>query len=247
MSTNDAPMKIFTHSYLHKLKDDIATDINDYREPNFTYDAEGIVPTKILIPSTAPVLGASAEDDAENAIKVHEYLVSLDESSACDERVWSYMAHITFREHMMARWAIGAEDIDKATTSIRDHWFYGQRGLVRNGIARLWWGARISVAPWEHPGDEEFYAEIDKTDRYRYTKLLFSKSVIFQQIMEREQTRPPRIRVALFEYIHDNQDITKEEINNIAKRIDMDSSFKKLNTLNYRQLRDLIEGYAKKS
>lgn len=242
--TNDKSMEIFTSAYLHKLKDAVNSNLRDYVVENHEFDKDEIVPTKIKISSDAPVLSASTESDAENAIKVYEYLHSLDDSSACDERVWSYMTHVTFREHMIGRWPVDLDKADRAVVSVKDHWFYGQRGLVRNGIARLWWGARASVAPWEEDEDVEFYDAIDKTDRYRYTKLLFSKSVIYQQIMEREQIRPPKIRVALFEYMYDKQDTTKEEINSIAKRIDMASSYKQLDSLGYGQLRDLIEEFA---
>lgn len=254
---NKTPLKIFTTSYLQNLKDE-ADSSNDsllnYLEKRVQFKEDGVAKTRIEVEENIPILDTSADKDAENAVKVYEYLNALSESVACDERVWSYLAHETFREHMLGRWPIeisatnvtDREVRKKAVTSIKDHWFYGQRGLVRNGIARLWWGAHVTVAPWEN-GDEEFYADLDKTDRYRYTKLLFSKSVIYQQIMEREQTRPPRIRTTLLEYVYDNQDITKEQIGDLAKRIDMANSYRKLDRLNYKQLRRVIDGFAEKS
>ncbi len=245
MMNNDEAMKVFTNAYLQKLKDDVRSNIAGYIDGNLDIEDAGIVNTKIKLPNDIPVLETSPDSDATNAIKVYEYLSTLDDSSACDERVWSYMTHVTFRDHMIGRWPIESDsDIEKATSSVNDHWHYGQRGLVRNGIARLWWGVRASVALWEEESSSDFYHNIDKSDRYKYTKLLFSKSVIYQQIMEREQTRSPRVKTALFEYIYDNQDITKEQINIIAKRIDMSSSYKKLNALDYEQLRDLINKFA---
>lgn len=240
------PLEIFTTQYLHELKNLAEQDLSKYQSSSVDFDKNGVVATKIKVPDTAPSLDLAAESDYENAIKVYEYLSNLDDSSACDERVWAYLAHVVFREHLIGRWPFDIDNPEKALVSIKDHWFYGQRGLVRHGIARLWWGAHMSVAPWEDDeDDDDFYRDIDKTDRYRYTKILFSKSVIFQQIMEREQTRPPKIRVALYEYIYDKNDISKEEINYLAKRIDMASSYKKLDALNYSQLRDLIDGFVK--
>jgi hypothetical protein len=246
MMISEETMKVFNTAYLQKLKEEIRDNLPKYFDGSLKLEDEGIVNTKIRVPKDIPVLDAFADSDATNAIKVYEYLSTLDDSSATDERVWSYMAHVPFRDHIIGRWPIGpSDDIEKAITSINDHWFYGQRGLVRNGIARLWWGVRASVAPWEDSNDIDFYKTIDKTDRYRYTKLLFSKSVIYQQIMEREQTRSPRVKTALFEYIYNNQEITKEQINYIAKRIDMISSFRKLNSLEYEQLRDMIDEFAR--
>jgi hypothetical protein len=245
MMNNDEAMKVFTNAYLQKLKDAARSNIAEYINGKLDIEGAGIVSTKIKLPRDTPVLEISPASDAANAIKVYEYLSALDDTSACDERVWSYMTHVPFRNHMIGRWPIQPDvDNEKAIISVNDHWFYGQRGLVRNGIARLWWGVRASVAPWEDTSDSDFYQNIDKSDRYRYTKLLFSKSVIYQQIMEREQTRSPRVKTVLFEYIYDNQDITKEQINIIAKRIDMSSSYKKLNALDYKQLREMINSFA---
>lgn len=239
------PMQIFTSQYVQTLKTLAEQDLSKYTSFNIGMDNDGIVTTKVKVPVNTPKLESSQESDYINAIKIYEYLSNLDEASASDERVWAYLAHVVFREHLIARWPIDKLTPEKALQSIYDHWFYGQRGLVRHGIARLWWGAHMSVAPWENDhDDDEFYRDIDQTDRYRYTKILFSKSVIFQQIMEREQTRPPRIRVALYEYMYDKKDTSKEEIDYLTKRIDMASSYKKLDVLSYGQLRDLIDSFA---
>ncbi len=254
---NKVPLKIFSTSYLQQLKDSTQNDnetVLRYLAENVTFEENGILKTRVEVSEQYPNLNSSASSDAENAIKVYEYLGGLDESAACDERVWSYLAHVPFRSYLIGRWPIAitkesvkVEDIkNKSVISINDHWFYGQRGMVRNGIARLWWGAQATVAPWEKGDDDDvkFYENLDKSDRFRYTKLLFSKAVIYQQIMEREPTRHPRIRATLLEYIYDNQDITKDQIGNIAKRIDMANSYRRLDTMDYMELRSIIDSFA---
>lgn len=249
------PLNIVTTKYLQQLKDELAdtNGLSRYSATQFELSDQGLAETRIEISNVAPILHTQPNEDATNAIKVYEYLVNLDASAACDERIWAYMTHSTFRDYMIGRWPLNASDKDlldksnriKTFTSVNDHWFYGQRGVVRNGIARLWWGAHVSIAPWERD-DADFFRDIDKSDRYRYTKLLFSKSVIYQQIMERETTRTPRIKTALFEYIYENPDISKHEIGMIAKKIDLAKSYRKLETMDYHELRDVINKFAGK-
>ena len=74
-----------------------------------------------------------------------------------------------------------------------DHWFISGKGLAalrRNAVARLWWAAHLTCAPWE---SDPKLAPFKNADRYFYTKVLLRSQQVFQDTIERDFGRDPEL------------------------------------------------------
>ena len=153
--------------------------------------------TLIEVPSDPPELRAGdsrAEDDAENAIKIYEYLGPLERTQASDPRLWTTLTHTTFWLYSQRRWPSS----DQGASYILEHWFEKRGGglgaLRRNAISRLWWAAHLTVAPWDT--DPELI-NFRSSDRFKFTRVLLSQAQVFQDVLEREYGSNLRIRILL--------------------------------------------------
>jgi hypothetical protein len=73
--------------------------------------------------------------DAWLAPRLH-YCLRLSKQSASQSGIWSWLAAEPMRKFMDVRWSRDTHDNWK--------WRYTARDLLRNGIARLWWGAELT-------------------------------------------------------------------------------------------------------
>lgn len=89
-----------------------------------------------------------AKLDPVNAKLVYETLHDLTPIQAREERIWSYLCHITCFEYVKNRWPIQSKMNEKQQEGfILNHYFI-KRGAASyerdNGISRLWWSAHIA-------------------------------------------------------------------------------------------------------
>jgi hypothetical protein len=99
---------------------------------------------------------------------------------------------------MRKRWPVERHigSNEKALRFIQSRYFVAQaqsRALLRNGIARLWWTAKLS-----------YDAERDNT--YELTAVLLSTLDITQQILERGIGRAPAVVMGFLEFLRRNRD-----------------------------------------
>ena len=85
------------------------------------------------------------KDDIENMKIIYDNLKDLTDSQASDERLWAGLSHTKFWDYMQKRWPL-PNDPEKWEKYILQHYFFahGARSTVLNGIARLWWYARLT-------------------------------------------------------------------------------------------------------
>ena len=85
------------------------------------------------------------KDDIENMKIIYENLKDLTDSQASDERLWAGLCHTKFWDYMQKRWPL-PNDSEKIEHYILQHYFFmhGARSTVLNGLARLWWYARLT-------------------------------------------------------------------------------------------------------
>ena len=85
------------------------------------------------------------KDDIENMKIIYDNLKNLTDSQASDERLWAGLSHTKFWDYMQKRWPL-PNDPEKWEKHILQHYFFahGARSTVLNGIARLWWYARLT-------------------------------------------------------------------------------------------------------
>ncbi|MCK5945525.1 MAG: hypothetical protein KAI24_26280 [Planctomycetes bacterium] len=116
--------------------------------------------------------------DAENAIAVFRWLPDLDLTQAADPRLWTTLGLREFWRYMGQRWPAA-----KAST-ITSRYFVtgGRQALNRHGIARLWWGAKLTYAPWERDESLEIFKGEDPG---RFTRVFFAQQMYAVDLMER--------------------------------------------------------------
>lgn len=114
--------------------------------------------------------------DLENTKAVYLALKHLTPLQACDERLWTYLTHVTFWTYMRKRWPAEQYHGKRRFVEVMEerYFFTGHRAraLIRNGISRLWWYG---------------YATYDDTrqDPFELTAVLLKRLDVTQSILER--------------------------------------------------------------
>jgi hypothetical protein len=124
-----------------------------------------------------PVLTGGSNEDAANARKLHEWISTanpkIPRTVLADGRLWAALCHTTFAEYMIGRWGPKAKASEDSNDSRLNSRFFangeGQRTLVRNGLARLYFAAEI----------------VFQDDSYNLLPIFFEKQDIHQNFIER--------------------------------------------------------------
>jgi len=250
------PISILRESALAELRRAVDGDeewIAIYREEaEFPFvDADKLVRTTIRVVGDPPDLtvdGSSkikrAADDAANAARVYAYLGELDRTQAADPRLWATLTHTVFWSYAQRRWPVMETDLEKAADFIYEHWFEtsgkGLAALRRNAVSRLWWAARLTVAPWER--DPEL--EVFKTaDRERFTRILLSQQQVYFDVIERSFGSNLRLRICLLDAldrglasVSKKDDLSK----GVAKKVNLLLRHRELDALSVSELRPVL-------
>jgi hypothetical protein len=160
--------KIFKGGFVASLKDKIRNgeSLSEYFQAKVSYPAEAEWESVIQVDPEKMKLrfrgeGESASNDLENAIAIYEAFPNLNEAQAADQKLWTYLTHVTLRDYVQARWPLAGSpeqiesDKDAKAAAVRSilwHWFASgnDRMLRRNAIARLWWAVHLTRAPWNN-------------------------------------------------------------------------------------------------
>lgn len=232
--------------------------LEGYFREAYPVKEDDLRPSTIIPQGKMPVLQAPEDDpvagDLPNAIALHEYYKDIDETQASDPRLWAYLSHVQFREYALARWGYGGVYKDlkdeteksKAKTYFFEHWFVSgnDRDLRRHAIARLWWAAHLTCAPWET--DKEYFSDLEKDDPYYYTRVLFSTQDIYQQVLERAMGRSNRILISVLDYLATHPEFagSREKVRSLMKELNLAYGTKKLIVLSRESLTSIIEKIA---
>ena len=134
----------------------------------------------------------------------------------------------------------------KAITYILEHWFAGgnDRSMRRHSIARLWWAANLTVAPWEN--EPEYFGSLENEDRFVYTRALFSYQDIYQQTLERGLGRSNHILIAILEYLRQNPDFAKDRpaMRGMMKELNLTLAYRQIEPLTFEQLFSVVRDAA---
>lgn len=257
--SNGYAQKIFKKSAAERLRNELRSDasLESYFKESFPVKNEELWPSTIIVEGRPPILHAPDDDpvsgDLENAIALHKYYRNLDETQASDPRLWAYLSHVEFRKYTLARWGLDGTYSDikdnrekkaKAINYLLEHWFAvggNDRDLRRHAIARLWWAAHLTYAPWE--ADPEFFSDLKKDDAYFYTRVLFSTQDIYQQVLERAMGRSNRVLISVLDYLATHQEFagSREKVRSLMKELNLAYGTKKIIVLDRKSLRELIE------
>lgn len=248
--------KIFKRAAVEQIRADLRSghSLKNYFEASYSVKDRELLASTVQTPGKPPVLRAPKNDpvsaDLENAIALHGYYGDLDETQASDPRLWVYLSHVEFRKYTLTRWGLDGSYSDlkdeaskkRAINQLMEHWFISgnDRDLRRHAIARLWWAAHLTYAPWEK--DPEFFGDLKNKDPYHYTRILLSTQDIYQQVLERAMGRSNRVLIAILDYLGKNKKFaqSRESVRNLMKELNLVYGTKKIIALDRPSLEKLI-------
>jgi hypothetical protein len=116
-----------------------------------------------------------------------------------DDQKAPRLTHVEAWPYMRKRWPIEkhVKDEGKVVRFIESRYFVTQaqsRALLRNGIARLWWTAKVSHDP-------------ARDNPYELAAVLLSTLDITQQILERGIGRAPAVLMGFLEFLNRNKEL----------------------------------------
>ncbi len=240
---------IFRSKFVDALRIDIPKHLKKYTtDPTWVTSvgsaSDRNVPTGLALRTTAiELLEPETEDlkDTENAIRLHKAMPEFTRLNARDPRLWARLSHVELWPYMRKRWPIEKylkEGEKMAQGRILERYFIAQsqsRALMRNGIARLWWGAYLTFDP-------------KRSNPYELTGVLFSRLDIAQQILERNMGRAQAILHGFLEFLlaHSAEllvpgDLSRARIRRLAKFLNMHGGVCILDCISKAAVMDLLE------
>ncbi|MCA0970656.1 hypothetical protein LCM20_08660 [Halobacillus litoralis] len=151
-------MKTFNASFLNKLKSNVEHNKERYKlkkPPIENYDElldeETMEWFSNIKLETQP--SKNEKLDFSNSKRLYSKTIKLTPAEASDEKLWAFMTHITHWNYMRERWPV-EETKGKEENFILDRYFFKNRPISRNGLARLWWASYIT---YNEKFDDPFY------------------------------------------------------------------------------------------
>lgn len=176
-------LRILSFSQVDRLRHEAASNLTPYQGdvPLPLPDESSLLTTLIDAPGRPDLVvdpSRHTADDAENAVRVFKWLPDLDLTQAADARLWTTLGLREFWGYMQKRWPVAS------ASTVESRYFVtgGRKALNRHGIARLWWGAALTYAPWER---QEELLIFRSNDPARFTRVLFSQQQYAVDLMER--------------------------------------------------------------
>jgi hypothetical protein len=157
------------------------------------------------------------KSDYRMAVALANGLSSLPAHVSVDWRFWSSMAFGPCQSYMKVRWAVGTKASEKSLSHESDEevdevksgkgalitrWVGGGKGmtsLVRHGVARLWWIAKVA----DFAASESVEGH-EKLGRDHYLRILFANQNIQWSIVLRRYGAMPRLVKACLDFIFDH-------------------------------------------
>lgn len=190
-------LKYFTESAYNELFDSIPSNLLNYQDSNGEWITNHFGNNKfckesridLVLPEL--VIGKNkSEEDYTNSLLIHNaFRDRITPKQASNVFLWSYLSHCEYWDYTSKRWANEKMSVDTVKQRFFCYTETGSRiGFLRNSISRLWWGGYLT------------YQE-DKPTPYELTKVLFSHSDIFLQVIERNFSMNKEIIVGILSAI----------------------------------------------
>lgn len=232
--------KIFKTKIIDKLEEDIIVNKEYYlhMEENPIWLIEMFrnsgnnnyeVNSKIEVEPFELVLGGP-ETDKENARIIYSHLKYLKPVQAVSSELWTYMTHIQFPQYMASRWKINYNENEKKLKEVIKQRFFavrGSKGVIRNGIARLWWAGF-----WGYDENRE--------DPFELVDIILDRQEIYEHISERSYNRNKNILIASLEAIKKNGMYSRDPSRALFKKINSYGSDKHLDALDLDAAREMV-------
>jgi len=188
---------------------------------NYHFLNDGII---LNLKENEITMGVKPSDDLENSIKLFTALKDIDLVQANDKRLWVSLSHTYFFKYVKERWGINDTSSNEV---IKDRFHFegtGLRARNQNGVARLWWAARITY-------DES------KSDPFELTKLLWEKQDFYQNLIDRKFSTYKATLMGFLNFYAENKDIDlKYEMRKLFKGINAYGGVRVLSILDEKEI-----------
>jgi hypothetical protein len=240
-------LTVFKETFINTLRGSVRPNLSKYGEEMVWVSEIGLkhqreLQTSVELKAPFELLEPSNGDlkDIENAIRAHKAMPHLTLLQARDPRLWTRLTHIEGWGYMRKRWPVEKhlQDEGRAARFVASRYFVTQsqsRALLRNGIARLWWTAKVSH-------------DSARDNPYELTAVLLSTLDITQQILERGIGRAPVVLIGFLEFLNRHKEIlltggdeNRVRIRKLAKFLNMHGGVCILDSLTRPQILALLE------
>ena len=141
-------IKLLKSECVANLKASISKNLDRYRTGDFAGLLDEIsIDLEADYPALNSIVLPTNDDlkDVENCVVIYSVFGHLTPFAARDERLWAQLTHGRLLDYSRKRWSIPDDD-EKAVSSIRSHFFAGnKRNLeARNAVSRLFWLSHIA-------------------------------------------------------------------------------------------------------
>lgn len=128
------------------------------------------------------------------------------------------------------------------------HWFVkggGLGALRRNAIARLWWAAHLTYAPWTR---DDRFASAKQDDPWYYTRILLANQDIYLGLIERSFGSDRGIMLGALKVIGSDakRRATSPFAKALTKEINLICSYRELGAMPFENMVSLIEETARR-
>lgn len=232
--------KIFRTKIVEKLEEDILVNkkyyINMIDNPNWLLEMfkksennNFEVTSKLNVEPFDLIIGGP-DTDNQNARIVYSHLKELKPVQAVSAELWTYMTHIQFPKYMANRWKINDNENEKKLKEVIKQRYFairGSKGVIRNGIARLWWAGY-----WGYDENRE--------DPFELVDVMLDKQEIYEHISERSFNRNKNILISSLEAIKESN-LNSREIRLLYGKINSYGSDKHLDALDMKLSKNMVQ------
>ena len=150
---------------------DWAKDLINSEYDEYYFDDKNILLEDTVLPKVPSSVNGKFATDIDLAITLYENL-ELEPLTANDGRLWTYLSLGMYRDYIYNRY--DCLHNNRVETILGYFFFKGSaaNALASNPISKLWWGIHKTI-------------DKDLDDPYRYSRILFSKSQVFFDVIER--------------------------------------------------------------
>lgn len=190
-----ALQKILTQSYIESVFEEVerGEGLDRFLQESFPYEEDKLLVTpQVKEPVGLPDrMVPTTEGDFLSAIALYDAYKSLKPLQAINAQFWESLALTDLFPYMQKRWNLAeAKDLRK---SVLNHFTFKAHGMMRHGLAGLWWLVHLSI-------DEQ------RDNKYELTEFLFKnytlRTVRFGvgKVIQHKEAA-----IGILQYIKDNE------------------------------------------
>lgn len=238
-------LSLFKSEYVDYLKKRVKTDDIDagYFGRGIKYGQSNVIRNPYLESPDETGLklmmpGESETFEYENAKILFKHFRGMNITQATDERIWTYLTHVSFWDYMKKRRPIEDSPESQRQRYILRHYFVdpvNARNLLLNDISLLWWGVYLT------------YDADNKQDPFWLTAEAFSMLDYTRHLLPGSQGRSRTFALAVLQYVKENPKLFKgykeAKVRFVMRKCNFVSGYKLLPILSRAEIIDTISKY----